>query len=318
MKHTIKNGDTFYQLAKDYNTTVAKLQKLNPNVNPRALRIGQEIIIKKDKRDDVTHTIKSGDTFWAIAKEYNTTVAELQRLNPDTTATTLRIGQKIVVKEGTGKQEDPKPNPNPNEPDMSIHKVKRGDTFWQLAKDYNTTVKEIQDANPRVNANALRIGMELNIPEGIPPSKPANPSKPSVIQPVDYFLKEGWRITSGYGMRIHPISKVKRKHNGIDFGGKNCGYPVKSSISGVVKHARFMRGYGNTVVIECSKGYWHIFAHAQTLRSKVGQRVNVGDVIMLNGTTGDSTGCHVHYQINKKGSVRGVDSVMNPKDYKCA
>ncbi|AEE97218.1 LysM peptidoglycan-binding domain-containing protein [Mahella australiensis] len=106
------------------------------------------------------YTIKAGDTFWKLAKTYNTTVAAIQAANPGVNPNKLQIGQVICI---------PGSNTPPAKPcpaGSRSYTIKAGDTFWKLAKTYNTTVAAIQAANPGVNPNKLQIGQVICIPVG--------------------------------------------------------------------------------------------------------------------------------------------------------
>jgi peptidoglycan hydrolase-like protein with peptidoglycan-binding domain len=108
---------------------------------------------------------------------------------------------------------------------------------------------------------------------------------------------------SPYGWRVHPISKKKKFHNGVDVAGS---YPVTVAGDGVVKKIGWSpRGGGHTVLIdhgEIVTVYYH-GAHATAL--KKGQRVQTGDFIYQTGTTGASTGNHLHFEVRKRGGRWG-------------
>lgn len=94
--HTIKKGDTLYSIAQKENTTVKKLQQLNPGVVSEKLQIGQKIKLPSKTKPKM-YTIKEGDTLYSIAKKYGMTVAHLKKLNPKINANALQIGSKIKI-----------------------------------------------------------------------------------------------------------------------------------------------------------------------------------------------------------------------------
>jgi murein DD-endopeptidase MepM/ murein hydrolase activator NlpD len=110
------------------------------------------------------------------------------------------------------------------------------------------------------------------------------------------------RITSGYGYRIHPVYGTSRLHSGTDIAG-GCGIPIHAGHSGTVAYAGVYGTYGNWVLINngdgVSTGYAHIVNGG--IRVSVGQKVNAGDVIAYVGSTGASTGCHLHYEVRING-----------------
>lgn len=128
---------------------------------------------------------------------------------------------------------------------------------------------------------------------------------------------DGARITSGFGMRQHPILGYTRMHQGVDFGA-STGTPVLAAGDGVVVESGWKGGYGNWVRIRHAggweTGYGHLSAYARGLRP--GARVRQGQVVAFVGNTGQSTGPHLHYEIWRDGdrvnplSVRPAQGVQ--------
>jgi N-acetylmuramoyl-L-alanine amidase CwlA len=94
--YTVKLGDTLWSIARQFNTTVQKLQELNPTVNPSIMPIGQKIKVKE--ATTLKYQIQSGDTLWGIARKFDTTVVALKDLNPQVDVYALKIGDYIIVK----------------------------------------------------------------------------------------------------------------------------------------------------------------------------------------------------------------------------
>lgn len=111
-------------------------------------------------------------------------------------------------------------------------------------------------------------------------------------------------MTSPYGYRVHPISGVTRLHNGVDLAAVT-GTPIFASKSGVVTTAciGWGNGYGNHVVINHGDGYSTLYAHQSALNVYEGQIVSQGDVIGYVGSTGNSTGPHLHFTVFKNGET---------------
>lgn len=118
------------------------------------------------------------------------------------------------------------------------------------------------------------------------------------IQPV--ANKDLKRLASGYGMRLHPILKIGKMHNGLDFAA-HVGTPIYATGDGKVKSVGRHGGYGNVVVINHGYGYETLYAHMSKFKVRRGQKVKRGDVIGYVGNTGLSTGPHLHYEIHKDG-----------------
>ena len=107
-------------------------------------------------------------------------------------------------------------------------------------------------------------------------------------------------ITSEFGWRNHPIFGGQRFHSGIDIGG-DYGLPIHAAQSGIVSHAGWIGGYGNTVMIDHGGGITTLYGHNESLAVSVGQYVNQGDVIAYCGSTGNSTGPHCHFEVRLDG-----------------
>ena len=126
------------------------------------------------------------------------------------------------------------------------------------------------------------------------------------IQPVaNKNLKQ---TASGYGMRIDPIYKTVKFHAGMDFSA-NVGTPVYVTGNGKVKQAGWDGLYGNCITVDHGFGYVTRYAHLSKIKVKVGQEVVRGEVIGEVGSTGKSTGPHLHYEVHVKGQV------VNPVNY---
>lgn len=137
------------------------------------------------------------------------------------------------------------------------------------------------------------------------------------IQPV--ANKDLKHLASGFGMRIHPILKIGKMHNGLDFSA-DVGAPIYATGNGKVVKAGRDGGYGNVVVINHGYGYKTLYAHMSKFKVKKGQTVKRGDIIGYVGNTGLSTGAHLHYEVHKDG--KEVDPVayfyqdVSPDEFK--
>lgn len=105
-------------------------------------------------------------------------------------------------------------------------------------------------------------------------------------------------VTSGFGVRFHPIYKRHVHHDGIDFSAP-VGTKVYAPGDGTVRYTGYNFGYGNKVVIDHGFGYRTVYAHLSKSLVTTGQKVKRGDIIALSGNTGVSTGPHLHYEIHK-------------------
>jgi len=121
------------------------------------------------------------------------------------------------------------------------------------------------------------------------------PSAAGLIWPVD------GPVVSGFGMRWG------RMHEGIDIAA-TIGTPIHAAASGTVIHAGWLGGYGNLVVVDHGDGLATAYAHASAILVAVGQQVSQGDTLSLVGSTGNSTGPHLHFEVRVNGSA--VDPLL--------
>lgn len=121
-------------------------------------------------------------------------------------------------------------------------------------------------------------------------------------------------VTDPYGMRLHPIQGIYRLHTGMDLvvPGGTCWAPLYAATSGTVTYASWMDGWGNLLVFEGDDGYTYKYAHISDGGMNVvpGQRVSPGQLVAYAGTTGPSTGCHLHFQMERNGSTLDPQPIL--------
>ncbi len=115
------------------------------------------------------------------------------------------------------------------------------------------------------------------------------------------IAKSGTVITSNYGMREHPIQGVVKIHTGLDIGA-GFGSPVVAAADGVVSYAGWLGGYGNCVMINHGNGLTTLYGHGQKILTELNKEVKQGDLIMEVGSTGNSTGPHLHFEVRLNGN----------------
>jgi murein DD-endopeptidase MepM/ murein hydrolase activator NlpD len=180
--------------------------------------------------------------------------------------------------------------------------VKAGDTFAMLYDHVHDEAGEPTSVGQLVYAEMVLSGKPLRLYRFAPPNGEAgfynalgeNTRKPLLRTPVD-----GAGITSGFGMRFHPILGFSRMHQGVDFGVPS-GTPVFAAGDGKVVQAGRNGGYGNYIEIEHSQQYATAYAHLSGFAAGLrdGQRVRQGEVIGYVGMTGLATGPHLHYEVH--------------------
>jgi murein DD-endopeptidase MepM/ murein hydrolase activator NlpD len=154
--------------------------------------------------------------------------------------------------------------------------------------------------NNRKTLRAVRYGTSYYTPEG------KNLRKAFLRSPLEFS-----RVSSGFGMRRHPIAQAWMKHQGIDYAAPT-GTRVRSVGDGIVEHAGMKGGYGNTVIIRHHGQYAPVYAHLSRVAVRRGQRVAQNDTIGAVGQTGWATGPHLHYEFRIAGQPRNPLSIAMP------
>lgn len=154
--------------------------------------------------------------------------------------------------------------------------------------------------------------LAVNGPDGKPLKMATTPTpQPTRSLPVDTM-----RSTSGQGMRQHPVFGGRAMHTGIDIAGKT-GTPIKAAAAGTVSFAGYARkgsgygGYGNVVVIQHADGTQSTYGHLNAISAQVGDVVKPGQVIGKMGSTGISTGSHLHFQVNRANARTSKQGVLD-------
>jgi peptidoglycan endopeptidase LytF len=178
-----------------------------------------------------SYTVKSGDSLWAIANRYNTTVAKLQQLN-NISGSLIYPGQVLKVSEDSAQKPNP-PAPNPSNPGTSTYTVKSGDSLWVIANKFNMTVAQLQQLN-NLSGSLIHPGQVLKV-KGEPaknPDPPApNPSNPST---TTYTVKSGdslWAIANKFNMTIAQLQQLNNLSGSLIHPGqvlKVKGEPAKN------------------------------------------------------------------------------------------
>jgi murein DD-endopeptidase MepM/ murein hydrolase activator NlpD len=132
------------------------------------------------------------------------------------------------------------------------------------------------------------------------PALKINAQREAEQMPMEWQTPVNGRITSNFGMRTHPITGENRHHHGIDIAAPR-GTPIEAAATGTVVFAGKRGGYGNTVVIEQTDGRQTLYAHADQLLVNVGETVQAGQTIATVGSTGRSTGPHLHFEVRENG-----------------
>ncbi|MBM3235494.1 M23 family metallopeptidase [Candidatus Poribacteria bacterium] len=245
-----------------------------------------------------TYYAKNGDNLWDIARKYNLDWFTILSVNKLKKANDISIGQELKI---------------PNQ-DGVLHTVQAGETLEDIALKYRVQMNQIVGANRIINRNQMLPGKEIFIPgakmtlkeqhkltedRGIKHDAIARPKGKAIISPLK------GKITSRFGYRIHPISCKYAFHKGVDISAR-YGTPVKAVMDGRVTFSGWMGGYGKLVVIKHPNGWITRYGHNSQLLVKEGDWVVSGKIIAKVGSTGRSTGNHLHFETWKG------DELVNP------
>ena len=234
-----------------------------------------------EEGDVLTYEIEEGDSLESIASDFGISVSALISVNNMPANTKLKLGDKLAILPVDGVK----------------HTVKSGETIQNLALKYKADADRIIAFNDLPDNAIIRPGDVLIIPGGehVPLSlkvaPPKSPSPQTLPNLVGYYgLPSGGRVTFG----LH-------KYNAVDVGGKDwCNPPIYAAAAGTIITADaqgWNGGYGKYIKIAHENGTITLYAHASQLLTNIGQFVAKGQTIALVGSTGRSTGCHVHFEV---------------------
>jgi murein DD-endopeptidase MepM/ murein hydrolase activator NlpD len=229
-----------------------------------------------------SHLVKEGETLTAIAQQYNLTPATLKGLNPTVRSGQVKVGETLKIPPFDG----------------IAHRFANDETYRTLADKYKLR------SDVLFEKNACQLKPEVVFvpgavwkpePQDIKTAINTPPANPTIINTGGYPLPYAVPVTSGYGWRIHPITGENAFHGGIDLGAP-MGTPVLATLGGTIAYASAAGTYGNLVEINHGNGLTTRYAHLSVITSRVGQQVVQGQQVGLVGSTGRSTGPHLHFE----------------------
>jgi murein DD-endopeptidase MepM/ murein hydrolase activator NlpD len=250
------------------------------------------IIAERDRMEVITYTVQPNDNVWAIAQGFGLQAETVLWANPEVERRPdlLSVGQKLFIPPVDG----------------IYYTVQKGDTLEKLAKDYKTTVEKIVSfkANDLQEPYALTAGQRIMLPDG---RKKISPLQN--IYPMTYVGSAPKGAPKGSGRFAWPTRGTLTQqfwsgHSGIDVANGK-GTPIYAADAGyVVLSGRDTWGYGNQVVIDHGNGYKTRYAHLNTILVKAGDTVKKNQKIGTMGSTGRSTGPHLHFEVIYNGVMR--------------
>jgi LysM repeat protein len=248
------------------------------------------IIPDRDRMQIITYTVQANDNVWAIAQGFGLEVETVVWANPavEKAPDLLSVGQTLTILPVNG----------------IYYTVQGGDTVEKLAKEFKTEAAKIVsfELNGLEEPYALQPGQKLVIPDGRKKIVPSN------YYPMTSVGRAPSGAPKGSGRFAWPAKGWLTQsfwsgHQAIDIGNRT-GTPILSADDGyVVMAGRGTWGYGNQVLIDHGNGYLTRYAHLHTILVKAGQGVTKNQKIGTMGSTGRSTGPHLHFEIIQ-GNVR--------------
>ncbi|HRQ10587.1 MAG: LysM peptidoglycan-binding domain-containing protein [Trueperaceae bacterium] len=296
----VQAGDTLYDIALANGVSVEDLIAFN-ELDGTLIRPGQELrLVAGDKvPEPLVVKVGVGDSLWVISRRYDTTVAAIASANGISETGTLRVGTRLTIPGQYAASDIDVGGPVP----MTIV-VGPGDTLWQLARRYDSSVAALKSANS-LKGDALFVGQQLRILPGADVGSSRAMVEPTVS--ASPGLEGGallWplvgTITSRYGYRQLRVSG-SNFHTGLDIDG-HTGDPIRAARGGTVTLAGWHGGYGNLVIVTTGNIEYY-YGHASKIDVAVGDQVAAGDIIARVGNTGNSTGSHLHFEIRIDGKT---------------
>lgn len=242
------------------------------------------------------YTVRAGDTIGGIAAKFGLKNATLLAANNLTLYSTLRIGQRLTILPRDG----------------IVYRVRPGDTLGAIAHTFQTAADKIMALNA-LSSDRLAIGASLIIPDAVLPAGVGLGGQPqkrtilsrikNLIKPVSNALP---KVKIGGAAMIWPTSARRItqyfswRHSGVDLAGPTSNR-IYAAADGRVIIAGWQRGYGLTVVVDHGNGRKTRYAHASRLFVQRGEYVAQGETIAMIGSTGRSTGPHLHFEVTVGG-----------------
>jgi murein DD-endopeptidase MepM/ murein hydrolase activator NlpD len=314
ISYTIKNNDTIEKILKNYNIKSADIKKISTELKKKKLSniySGRKLSLIYKKKENQTNTVvnlvypisntssieirKSKDIF--VVKENilqlykkEVVVKSIIKNNLYSSAVNVGIEPNIIVEFARifGFEVD------------FQRDIRKGDWFEILYEKFEDDNNKVRDTGKIIYASMYINGEEINLYnfkdgkiEEYFDIRGKSITKSLMKTPIN-----GARLSSSYGMRKHPILGYNKMHRGTDFAASS-GTPIMASGSGTVTRARWCGGGGNCVKIKHNSTYETIYAHMKSFAKgiKEGRKVRQGQIIGYVGSTGMSTGPHLHYEV---------------------
>ena len=320
--YTLQRGDSLYRVALIYGVSVDDLLAANNLASPSAIYPGLELRVPQPPRrtadtlesgtgapggalsGERVYTVQLGDTLAQIAQSHNVPVDRLIAVNGLTGPDRIYVGQQLRIPE-----EGAAARPAPAQAAVS-HTVLPGETLSAIAMRYGVTLHSLAVANDLNDSAHIYPGMTLSIPSAL-----AGANSVAYASTGPGLCADVTPRRSGTGYFIRPTPRYNftqgysALHAGVDLA-IDAGTPVFAADSGTVVYAGWNPvGYGNLVVLDHGNGWRTYYAHLQSVHVRCGEWLSRGSTIGEIGSTGNSSGPHLHFEMLRFGIA------VNPAGY---
>ena len=314
VKHTISTGETFDEILKNYSIKTIEINKIKKSLKKKAnlnkLNIKQSIQFSLDKTNnkivEFTYQISNTEKIY-LKRNIENDVFDEEMLS-------IKLNKKVIYKENLILQSLYKSSIDKGIPANTIidfariygfqvdfqRDIRKKDKFQIMYEVFLNEKNEVIETGEILFANLKLSGQDNSLyyfdhrgSEGHYDKNGKSVKKALMKTPIN-----GARLSSPFGMRKHPIDGFNKMHQGTDFAAP-LGTPIMASGDGIVKKAGWCGGGGNCVKIRHNSTYQTIYAHMSKFARgiKTGVRVKQGQIIGYVGSTGKSTGPHLHYEV---------------------
>lgn len=296
--YTVQAGDTLYDIAVAFSITADELIAVN-NLDGTTIKPGQVLTLRVAATEvppaPLEITVQPGDTLWALATTNETTIDAIVQANQLSNTSALRPGDKLII---PGRYAATTVADQGGTTPQTVT-VAKGDTLWDIATRYNTSVTALMSAN-NMPDTSIKVGQTLKI---IPSNEllraSAETPQPNPVSSSAMIWPVNGEITSYFGYRRLRIGGTNM-HYGLDIDGET-GDPIDAAVAGTVTFSGWRSGFGYLVIVTNGNTEYY-YAHASELFVNEGDSVVVGQHIANVGATGRVTGSHLHFEVRVDGT----------------